>query len=65
MSRPDSPITPALLRINEAAIIGGCRRTTAFEMCRKGEWPTVETLYGRRVVTEGLLEWLRRLEEQQ
>ncbi len=59
-----SAICPELLRITEAAVIAGCGRTVAYEMCRTGEWPTVATPYGRRVVHRGLLEWLKKLEEQ-
>jgi len=56
-------LTPALLRISEAAQIAGCGRSKAYELSASGAWPTVETPYGRRVVYAGLLEWLERLQE--
>jgi excisionase family DNA binding protein len=61
MDRP--VLTPALLRISEAAQLAGCGRTTAYELAASGEWPTVETPYGRRVVTAGLLKWIEKLQE--
>lgn len=55
---------PALLRVTEAAAIAGCGRTVAYEMVRRGVWPTVNTPYGRRILSDGLLVWIESLKEQ-
>jgi hypothetical protein len=64
MNDQGSGLTPALLRIGEAAKIAGCGRSKAYELSASGAWPTVDTPYGRRVVYKGLIEWLERLQEQ-
>lgn len=56
-----SPLPPLLLRIGEAAELAGCGRSTAYELAASGEWPTVETPYGRRVTYAGLAAWLDKL----
>ena len=47
-------IKKLLLRISEAGEIAGCGRSKAFELAANGEWETVETPYGRRVVRDSL-----------
>lgn len=54
----DKKFQRLLLRIAEAGEIAGCGRSTAFEMVAKGEWETVDTPYGRRVVAESLEQWI-------
>lgn len=50
-----------LVRIGEAGEIAGCGRSKAFEMVAKGEWETVDTPYGRRVVVASVEEWIERM----
>jgi hypothetical protein len=47
-----------LYRIPEAGEVGGCGRSTAYEIAASGEWETIDTPYGRRVVAESLERWI-------
>ena len=49
-----------LLRIGEAGDAVGCARTMAYQMVKVGEWETVDTPYGRRVVAASLENWVAR-----
>jgi excisionase family DNA binding protein len=49
-----------LLRVGEAARLAGCGRSTAYELLRKKEWPSVMTPYGLRVPAKELEEWVER-----
>ena len=50
-----------LYRIPEAGEVAGCGRSVAFELARNGEWETVDTPYGRRVLAASLEAWVERL----
>jgi len=55
----------AWMRVPEAAELAGCSRTTAYELIRAGEWPSVQAPYGKRVVRAGLLEWMEKVEREE
>lgn len=54
----EAVLQKALLRVPEAAEVAGCKKSTAYELIRQGEWPTVQTPYGLRVPADGLQEWI-------
>ena len=54
-----------LLKLEEAGDLMGCGRSKAFDMVKRGEWETVETPYGRRVVAASLDAWIERLRGEQ
>lgn len=56
-----TPTTRLLVSISEAGRIAACGRTMAFEMVKVGEWETIVTPYGRRVVLASVEEWVERL----
>lgn len=60
MDRLNAGTRKLLLRIAEAGELAGCARSMAFEMVKRGEWETVETPYGRRVVAASVEEWVER-----
>lgn len=51
-----------LLRMRDAAELAGCSKATAYNMVARGEWPSVQTPYGKRIPREKLLEWMEKLE---
>lgn len=56
----DSKTDKLLLRIPEAGEIVGCGKSKAYELAANGEWQTVSTPFGRRVVRAALEEWVAR-----
>ena len=53
-----------LLRPEEAAEALGISRTTAYELIRKNELPSIKIGRSRRVPVDGMLAWLHRQREQ-
>jgi excisionase family DNA binding protein len=61
--QPARAPTALLLRIGEVATALAVSRTTAYELVRSGEIPSLTIGRSRRVSVEGLQTWIRRQEQ--
>jgi excisionase family DNA binding protein len=49
---------PVLLRPAKAAALADISRTVAYELIRRGEWPSIRVGRSIRVPVQGLLDWV-------